>query len=130
MKSSSHLITGSKVVLSHDLQTESGRFWHEGTEGVVDAIWRKDGKERIYVKLDGVVLVVDKSVLEDAPVAADTSNPIDVLKKRVEILNGKIKNWQDAVFEYDSPLGPSIILKLTAEKEALEWALERLEDAE
>lgn len=49
-----------------DLQTESGRFWYEGTEGVVDAVYRKDGVERIYVKLEGKVLVLDKSVLEYA----------------------------------------------------------------
>ena len=68
MKSSGHLRTGSRVALAYDIQTESGGFWYAGTEGAVDALWRKDGAERIYVKLDGenLVLVLDKSVLVDA----------------------------------------------------------------
>lgn len=66
MQSSRNLITGSKVVLNADIQTERGRFWFEGTEGTIDAVYRKDGVERIYVKLEGAVLVLDKSVLEYA----------------------------------------------------------------
>lgn len=65
MKSSRHLRTGSKVALAYDIETESGGFWYAGTEGVVDAVYRKDGTERIYVKVEGTLLVLDKSVLDN-----------------------------------------------------------------
>lgn len=66
MKHSGHLVTGSKVVLNCDLNTVTG-LWPERTEATVDGVYRKDGVERIYVKLGSTVLALDKSVLDNLP---------------------------------------------------------------
>jgi hypothetical protein len=67
VKNGYHLVTGSKVVLNRGLYTDKGRRWEEGTEGVVDAVYRKDGEQIVYVKLDGTVVAFDDvTVLEDS----------------------------------------------------------------
>jgi hypothetical protein len=61
MKSGQHLIRGSRVVLNRDivtrdLNTKEEHVFVRGTPGIVDAIYRKDGEQRFYVMLDGIVV--------------------------------------------------------------------------
>lgn len=67
MRSAYNLRTGSKVTLNHDVTTEDGRLYFKGMSGIVDAVFRKDGVERIYVVFDGPVIVFHGAeVLDDA----------------------------------------------------------------
>lgn len=65
MKNSRHLKTGSRVALSIDVSTDGGHFWSKGTPAVVDAIWRKKGEERIYLRIDNAIVLLDKHGMED-----------------------------------------------------------------
>lgn len=67
MNTGYHLITGSKVTLNRDVTTEHGKVFPKGTRGIVDAVWRKNGRQRIYIMLDGtIVTFFTAEALDDA----------------------------------------------------------------